>query len=165
MDDSTSSRDAALPPREVFVWVYVVALAVLAAGRLGAGHPRRPPRTPTPHLPWWAIALGFAVAEPCVVHLRFRRSAHSFSLADLPFVFGLVFATGDEFVLGALVGTGIVYGLSAACRSSSSLQPRPARARRVRRRRDPAASSPATPTRCSPRPGSASTPRRSPAAR
>ena len=58
-----------------------------------------------PHLPWWAVALGFAAAELCVVHVRFRRSAHSFSLADLPFVFGLVFATGDDFVLGALVGT------------------------------------------------------------
>ena len=64
-----------------------------------------------PHLPWWAVALGFAVAEICVVHVRFRRSAHSFSLADVPFVFGLVFATGDDFVLGALVGTAIVYGL------------------------------------------------------
>ena len=64
-----------------------------------------------PHLPWWAVALGFAFAEICVVHVRFRRSAHSFSLADLPFVFGLVFASGDAFVVGALVGTGIVWGL------------------------------------------------------
>ena len=79
-------------------------------GRLGAGHPRRAPHA-EPHLPWWAVALGFACAEICVVHVRFRRSAHSFSLADLPFVFGLVFATGDAFVLGALVGTGIVWGL------------------------------------------------------
>ena len=29
----------------------------------------------------------------------------------MPFVFGLVFATGDDFVLGALIGTGIVWGL------------------------------------------------------
>ena len=65
----------------------------------------------TPQLPWWAVALGFAAAEVCVVHVRFRRSAHSFSLADLPFVFGLVFATGDAFVLGALVGTAVVWGL------------------------------------------------------
>ena len=62
-------------------------------------------------MPWWAVALGFAAAELCIVHVRFRRSAHSFSLADLPFVFGLVFATGDEFVLGAIVGHLIVLGL------------------------------------------------------
>src|SRR3954452_17212185 len=32
-----------------------------------------------PHLPWWAIACGWVVAEACVVHLHFRRSRHSFS--------------------------------------------------------------------------------------
>ena len=43
------------------------------------------------------------------MHVEFRRSAHSFSLADIPFVLGLVFASGDDFVAGALVGTGVVY--------------------------------------------------------
>ena len=62
-----------------------------------------------PHLPWWAIAVGWAVAETCVVHLYFRRSAHSFSLADFPFVFGLAFASGDGFLLGALLGAGAAY--------------------------------------------------------
>jgi diguanylate cyclase (GGDEF)-like protein len=111
MDDSTNNaRRAPLPTREIFVWVYVAALAVLAAGAWAlVSHDNSPHALP--HLSWWAVALGFAGAEICVVHVRFRRSAHSFSLADLPFVFGLVFATGDEFVLGALVGTGIVWGL------------------------------------------------------
>ena len=58
-----------------------------------------------PHLPWWALALGFLVAESCVVHLQFRRNAHSFSLGDLPLVFGLLFATGGDVVLGALLGS------------------------------------------------------------
>ena len=65
-----------------------------------------------PHLRWWVIAAGWAVAEACVVHLKFRRSAHSFSLADIPFVFGLLFATGDDFLAGALIGATIAY----ACR-------------------------------------------------
>jgi len=96
--------------REVLVWAYVLALAALAAGAWALiTHPQTPHAEP--HLPWWAVALGFAFAEVCVVHVRFRRSAHSFSLADLPFVFGLLFATGDAFVLGALLGTGIVWGL------------------------------------------------------
>jgi diguanylate cyclase (GGDEF)-like protein len=64
-----------------------------------------------PHLPWWAIAVGWAVAESCVVHLHFKRSAHSFSLADVPFVFGLAFAGGDGFLIGAVLGAGIAYGL------------------------------------------------------
>jgi len=98
------------PSRAVLVWAYVVALAVLAgAAWLVLTHGGGPHSTP--HLPWWAVAAGFAGAEICVVHVRFRRSAHSFSLADVPFVFGLVFATGDGFVLGALLGTGIVWGI------------------------------------------------------
>src|SRR4051812_44010648 len=62
-----------------------------------------------PQLPWWAIAVFWALAETCVVHLHFRRSAHSFSLADFPFVFGLAFASGDGFVLGELLGAGAAY--------------------------------------------------------
>ncbi len=104
-----SSRKSVVS-REAFVWVYVVALASLAAlAWFFITHGDTPHADP--HLPWWAVALGFAFAEICVVHVRFRRSAHSFSLADLPFVFGLVFASGDAFVVGALVGTGIVWGL------------------------------------------------------
>ena len=106
----TTSRRLLIPSREVAVWVYVTALAVVAAcGWAFFTHGIEPHAKPD--LPWWAVALGFACAEICVVHVRFRRSAHSFSLADLPFVFGLVFATGDAFVLGALVGTGIIWGL------------------------------------------------------
>jgi diguanylate cyclase (GGDEF)-like protein len=58
-----------------------------------------------PHLSWWGLALGFLVAESCVVHLQFRRSAHSFSLGDLPLVFGLLFASGTDLVVGAVLGS------------------------------------------------------------
>jgi diguanylate cyclase (GGDEF)-like protein len=58
-----------------------------------------------PNLNWWALALGFMVAESCVVHLQFRRSAHSFTLGDVPLVFGLLFATGGDLMLGALLGS------------------------------------------------------------
>src|SRR3954463_6179246 len=116
MMDATQSPVAAaprrfpLPSRAVAVWAYVAALGVLAgAAWIMITHGE--PAHGTPRLPWWAVAVGFAFAEACVVHVRFRRSAHSFSLADLPFVFGLVFATGDSFVLGALVGTAIIWGL------------------------------------------------------
>src|SRR3954463_11176739 len=116
MMDATQSPVAAaprrfpLPSRAVAVWAYVAALGVLAgAAWIMITHGE--PAHGTPRLPWWAVALGFAGAEVCVVHVRFRRSAHSFSLADVPFVFGLVFATGDSFVLGALIGTGFVWGV------------------------------------------------------
>src|SRR4051795_4897477 len=110
MDARQPRRKLAVPSRAAFVWVYVIGLSILAAVAwrvLIQGDPAHS----TPHVPWWAVALGFAAGEICVVHVRFRRSAHSFSLADLPFVFGLVFATGDGFVLGALVGTGLVLAI------------------------------------------------------
>jgi diguanylate cyclase (GGDEF)-like protein len=90
------------------VYVYGAALLALAGGLFFAGVRGTAPLG-EPHLPWWAIAAGFVIAESCVVHLEFRRSAHSFSLADIPFVFGLVFATGEQFVAGALLGTAVVY--------------------------------------------------------
>src|SRR5690349_4842868 len=111
MDESTSTvRRLPLSPREALVWAYVLALSGVAVVAWALVSHNAVPHG-EPHLPWWAVALGFAAAELCVVHVRFRRSAHSFSLADLPFVFGLVFATGDDFVLGALVGHAIVLGL------------------------------------------------------
>jgi diguanylate cyclase (GGDEF)-like protein len=62
----------------------------------------------SPHLPWWSLAIGFLIAERCVVHLHFKRSAHSFSLGDIPLVFGLLFASAHELVIGTLIGTTIV---------------------------------------------------------
>ena len=73
--------------------VYGLVLAALAAVLFVTSVKGEAPLA-KPHLPWWAIAAAWAVAEACVVHLQFRRSAHSFSLADLPFVFGLLFASG-----------------------------------------------------------------------
>src|SRR3954451_13032482 len=54
---------------------------------------------------WWLLAVLFAVADRCVVHMHFRESAHSFSLADIPLVLGLVFATPQNVLLGLLAGT------------------------------------------------------------
>src|SRR4051812_44954033 len=111
MDDSpTILRRFPVSVRELLVWAYVIGLSVLAGvGWLLFTHGID--AHAEPRLAWWAVALGFAVGELCVVHVRFRRSAHSFSLADAPFVFGLVFATGDDFVLGAVIGTALVCGL------------------------------------------------------
>jgi hypothetical protein len=57
-----------------------------------------------PHVAWWWLALGFLIGERCVVHLEFSRNAHSFSLGDVPLVFGLVLATGGDLVIAAVVG-------------------------------------------------------------
>src|SRR3954451_5828650 len=100
-------RGARLPPMGGIV-IYGAALASIAIALFFVSLHGAEPLT-DPHLPWWAIAVGWAIAETCVVHLHFRRSAHSFSLADFPFVFGLAFASGDGFFLGALLGAGAAY--------------------------------------------------------
>src|SRR3954453_21480735 len=92
------------------IGLYGAVLAALAAG-LWLAFLRGTEPLSEPHLEWWAIAVGWAVAESCVVHLHFSRSAHSFSLADVPFVFGLAFAGGEGFLIGALLGAGIAYAV------------------------------------------------------
>src|SRR5215211_6112495 len=58
-------------------------------------------------VPWWVVAVGFAAAERWVVHLHFRRSAHSLSLGELPLVAGLMFLPAPELVLAGLVGASV----------------------------------------------------------
>jgi diguanylate cyclase (GGDEF)-like protein len=95
--------------RAGWVWLYVLGLAALAAvchiHWVAGAQPLA-----TPHLSSWMLALAFVGAERCIVHLEFSRSAHTVSLADLPFVLGLIFATGNDLVLGALAGSIVVYG-------------------------------------------------------
>jgi diguanylate cyclase (GGDEF)-like protein len=92
-----------IPP----VWALNIAvLAGAAALYLGPVHGLPP--LAHPHLPWWSIAIAFAIAERCVVHLHFRRGAHSFSLGDIPLVFGLIFCSAGSFIVGCLLGCGLV---------------------------------------------------------
>jgi diguanylate cyclase (GGDEF)-like protein len=64
------------------------------------------PAVPNPRLmPWWVLAPLFALAEASVVHIQFRREAHSFSLGELPLILGLFFATPLTVVLANVGGT------------------------------------------------------------
>jgi diguanylate cyclase (GGDEF)-like protein len=55
-------------------------------------------------LPWWVLAPAFLVAEATVVHLHFRRDAHSFTLSEVPLAFALAAAAPVEAIAGRLVG-------------------------------------------------------------
>lgn len=56
------------------------------------------------HIPWWGLAIGFAITEYFVVHIELRREAHSFSLSDISLVLGLFFVDPAGLVLAQLVG-------------------------------------------------------------
>jgi diguanylate cyclase (GGDEF)-like protein len=107
--DPSSRLVRALGPARRVHSVWFLNVAVLAATvALFAGPVHGLPPLARPHLPWWAIAIAFALAERCVVHLHFRRGAHSFSLGDIPLVFGLIFCSAQSFTLGCLLGCGLV---------------------------------------------------------
>jgi diguanylate cyclase (GGDEF)-like protein len=107
-DTSSRLRGALARARQVHpVWgLNLLLIAAAVALYAGPVHGLEP--LAHPHLPWWSMAIAFAVAERCVVHLHFRRGAHSFSLGDIPLVFGLIFCSSDSFMLGCLLGIAIV---------------------------------------------------------
>jgi diguanylate cyclase (GGDEF)-like protein len=57
------------------------------------------------HLPWWALAGLFCAAEMCLVHVHFRRNAHSFSMSEVALIIGLLFASPASLLVGQLVGS------------------------------------------------------------
>jgi diguanylate cyclase (GGDEF)-like protein len=93
------------------VWALNVVLVVAAVGLY-----RHVDGLPAPvtaaHLPWWCLALAFALTEVAVVHVHFRRGAHTLTLAELPLALGLLFAAPGDVVLGWVVGAGVVLGLN-----------------------------------------------------
>ena len=89
------------------IWVLNFLLAA-AAVLLFFGPVDWPEAPLESYLPWWSLAIAFLVAERCVVHLHFKRSAHSFSLGDIPLVFGLLFASAHDLIIGTLIGTSLV---------------------------------------------------------
>jgi diguanylate cyclase (GGDEF)-like protein len=89
------------PPR---VWALIAAMAA-GALVLALTHLRHLSAIgPQPRPAWWVLAIAFAVAEVCVVHVAFRRSVHIFSLSELPLVFGLIFAHPSTMLLAVLAG-------------------------------------------------------------
>jgi diguanylate cyclase (GGDEF)-like protein len=59
-------------------------------------------------LKWWELAPVFAATELFVVHVHFRRSAHSMSLGEVPLVIGLMLASPPDVVIAQVIGSGIV---------------------------------------------------------
>ena len=89
------------------VWILATALfAVSVALWLGV-RGEEPPFAGGPTLPLWVLAVSFGVAEVFVMHIRIARHAQTFSLAEIPLVFGLAFATPGGLVLAQTVGVAI----------------------------------------------------------
>ncbi len=56
-------------------------------------------------VPWWVLVAAFFAAESIVIHLHFRSESGTFSLLEVPLVFGLLFADPGTGVLAMVVGS------------------------------------------------------------
>src|SRR5919106_1692300 len=89
------------------VWILTAAIAVAAVLLYAAGVRRLPPLADANWLPLPILAGLFYLAELAVVHFRFRRDAHSFSLSEVPLVLGLFFAAPWALVPAHLLGAAV----------------------------------------------------------
>src|SRR5690348_2517895 len=95
------------PTQRIWILDAALVVAALAATLLYAG------RLPAPAdasilVPWWALAAAFAGAEACAVHVRVRRSSHTFTLGEIPLVLGLAFARPADLIIGITLGSLLV---------------------------------------------------------
>jgi diguanylate cyclase (GGDEF)-like protein len=105
------SRPQWMSSGELAIWALNVLMIaggiVLLRSRAGGADPI----ITSVRLPFWGLLIGFAAAERFVVHIHFRRSAHSMSLGEIPLVFGLLFATGQDVILAGALGRLIMLAL------------------------------------------------------
>jgi diguanylate cyclase (GGDEF)-like protein len=105
------SRPYRLQSGHVAIWLLSGLLLATAAALFVAGAGNAPPVISSFHLPFWALVIAFAAAERFVVHVHFRRSAHSMSIGEIPLVFGLMFASGHDVILAGALGRIVVLAL------------------------------------------------------
>jgi signal transduction histidine kinase len=93
------------------VWCFTAALAavttvvVLSVTR-SMSHPLGGVR-----VSWWTLAVGSALAELLVLHVRIGRDARALSLSELPLVIGLAFSSPAAIVLAQALGLGVVVAM------------------------------------------------------
>ena len=91
-------------PRRVWFFILGVALACAAVWSHDlttyGGHPFNPHG-----VTWWELAAAFYLAEVFVVHLHFRKQAHTLSLAEIGLVVGLMLASPGNLLVAQVVGT------------------------------------------------------------
>jgi diguanylate cyclase (GGDEF)-like protein len=101
-----SLREALRAPGRV--WIFNGVLAVACATVWGValrGTPDVPAFGKTPVLAWYWLALAFYLAEVLVVHLQFRKQAHTLSLTEIGLTLGLLLSAPSALLYGQLAGT------------------------------------------------------------
>ena len=105
------SRATRMSRGEVAIWLLSAGLVAAGVALLSSGAVSTHPVVPSMRVSFWLLLVAFAAAERFVVHVHFRRSAHSMSLGEIPLVFALVFASGHDVILAGAIGRLIVLGV------------------------------------------------------
>ena len=98
-------REALRAPRRVWAFNGVLALACAVVWVVGIGSLDIPAFGRGPHLSWYWLALAFYLAEILVVHLQFRKQAHTISLTEIGLTLGLLLGSPSSLLMGQLAGT------------------------------------------------------------
>ena len=100
------------------VWILTGALLAGAVVISLLEPPQGAPRSLPFPVPWPLVALGFFVVETRVVHLHIGRSAHSFSMAEIPLLIGLFFLEPAAFIAARMLGGGLALAVARHQRSA-----------------------------------------------
>ncbi len=96
------------------LWTFVLSVGLLGAavgiGLLTTGGPILPVDLSTVVLGPILVAL-FFVAEQFLMNVEFRRQAHSFTLAGVPLVLGILLVSPETFVLARVMGAALALAL------------------------------------------------------
>jgi signal transduction histidine kinase len=106
-----SQRRAPRDSRASRVWVLTAALLTVTLLMWSAMRGVQPLVSAGQSVPWWLLTVTFGITEVFVMHLRIARHAHSFSLSEIPLVFGIAFVSPGALVLAEVVGIALALAI------------------------------------------------------
>ena len=92
------------PARETLIVLGITALLLAVGVVAAAPFLDRPAFLPEPTLPWWVMAVAFAVAETSVMYVQDKREGQAVSLSEIPLVLGLFLASPVALLVGRVIG-------------------------------------------------------------
>jgi len=101
----TAVREAFHAPKRVWAFNGALTLVCALVWMVAIKGSDGPTFAHGPHLAWWALALAFYVAEVLVVHLQFRKQAHTLSLTEIGLTLGLLLGAPSALLMGQVAGT------------------------------------------------------------
>ena len=99
--------DWVFPLGPVRAWLFIYGVAITSAVVWGYDITNFERLPSSISLEWWQLAIAFYLAEVYVVHLQFRKQAHTLSLTEFGLVLGLFFVSPAAMFVAQFVGAGV----------------------------------------------------------